>query len=43
MDRHVVKDLGGWSCVPVLERHYSGDFSPVYRQATDRIAAAKTA
>ena len=43
IDRHVVKDLGGWSCVSVLERHYSGDISPVYRAAMDRLAGAKTA
>ena len=43
VDRHVVKDLGGWSTVGVMERHYSGDISPVYRAAMDRIAGVKTA
>ncbi|MEA3367735.1 MAG: site-specific integrase [Planctomycetota bacterium] len=42
VDRHVVKDLGGWSCVSVVEKRYSGDISPVYRQAMEQIAAAKT-
>ncbi len=40
---HVVKDLGGWSCVSVVEKHYSGDISLVYRQAIEQIAGAKTA
>jgi len=43
IDRHVVKDLGGWSTVAVLEKHYTGDVSPVYRAAMDRIAGVKTA
>jgi len=43
IDRHVVKDLGGWSCVSVLERHYTGDIAPVYRAAMDRMAGVKTA
>jgi len=43
VDRHIVKDLGGWSCVSVVEKHYSGDISPVYRQAMDQIAGVRTA
>jgi len=43
VDRHVVKDLGGWSTVGVVEKHYTGDVSPVYRAAMDRIAGVKTA
>jgi integrase len=40
---HVVKDRGGWSTVRVVEKHYTGDVSPVYRAAMDRIAGMKTA
>jgi integrase len=43
VDRHIIKDLGGWSCVTVVEKHYSGDISPVYREAMDRIAKAASA
>lgn len=43
IDRHVAKDVGGWSTVGVVEKHYTGDVSPVYRAAMDRIAGVKTA
>lgn len=43
VDRHVVKDLGGWSTVGVVEKHDSGDISLVHRQAMEQIAGAKTA
>ena len=43
VDRHIIKDLGGWSSVTVVEKHYSGDISPVYREAMDRIAKAVSA
>jgi integrase len=38
VDRETVKDLGGWSVVSVVERHYTGDISAAYRSAMDRIA-----
>jgi len=40
IDRSIVKDLGGWSSVTVLERHYTGDVGDVYKRAMDRIAQA---
>ena len=43
VDRSVLKDLGGWSTVGVVEKHYTGDVSAVHRAAMDRIAGAKTA
>ena len=38
VDKYTVKDLGGWSVVSVVERHYTGDVSSVHREAMDRIA-----
>ena len=38
VDKHTVKDLGGWSVVSVVERHYTGDVSTVHRKAMDRIS-----
>jgi integrase len=38
VDRFTVKDLGGWSTVSVVERHYTGEVPEVYRRAMDRIA-----
>ena len=43
VDRHIVKDLGGWSCVAVVEKHYTGDIAPIYRQAMARVALAQGA
>ncbi|MCG3180150.1 MAG: Tyrosine recombinase XerC [Phycisphaerae bacterium] len=43
VDRSVVKDLGGWSTVAVVEKHYTGNVSPAYRAAMERIAASRTA
>ncbi len=43
IDRHIVKDLGGWSCVAVVERHYTGDIAPIHRQAMARVALAQGA
>jgi integrase len=40
IDRSIVKDLGGWSSLTVLEQHYTGDVGDVYRQAMERIAKA---
>ena len=38
VDRNIVKDLGGWSVVSVVEKHYTGDVSETHRQAMKRIA-----
>ena len=38
VDRSIVKDLGGWSDVSVLERHYTGDVSEAHRRAMAKIA-----
>jgi len=43
VDRHIVKDLGGWSTVGVVEKHYTGDVSLVYRQAMEKVAHAQVA
>jgi len=38
VDKYTVKDLGGWSVVSVVEKHYTGDVDEVLRRAMDRIA-----
>ena len=38
VDRSIVKDLGGWSDISVLERHYTGDVSEAHRRAMAKIA-----
>ena len=38
VDKYTVKDLGGWSEVSVVEKHYTGEVADVYRRAMDRIA-----
>lgn len=40
VDKAVVKDLGGWSCMSVVEKHYTGDVSDVHRKAMEKIAAS---
>ncbi len=37
VDKHIVKDLGGWSVVSVVEKHYTGEIDEVYRRAMDKI------
>lgn len=37
MDRALVKDLGGWSCLSVVERHYTGELDERYRDAMQRL------
>jgi integrase len=39
IDKATVKDLGGWSEVSVVERHYTGDVSEVHRRAMRRMAS----
>jgi hypothetical protein len=36
-----VKDLGGWSSVGVVEKHYTGEIKPVLERAMDLIARAQ--
>jgi integrase len=43
VDRNVIRDLGGWSSVKVLERHYLGEIPTVHKQAMQRIARAQGA
>ncbi len=43
MDKHTVKDLGSWSCVSVVERHYTGDISDANRAAMIKIEDANNA
>ncbi len=38
VDKYTVKDLGGWSVVSVVERHYTGDVSEALRKAMQTIA-----
>jgi integrase len=40
VDRNIIKDLGGCSSVTVVEKHYTGDVAPAYRDAMDRMAKA---
>ncbi len=37
----IVKDLGGWSAVSVVERHYTGEVPEVLERAMEQIAAAQ--
>jgi len=41
VDRSIVKDLGGWSCIRVVERHYTGDITPALREAMEKIVARR--
>jgi integrase len=38
VDKYTVKDLGGWSVVSVVEKHYTGDLLEVHRKAMQQIA-----
>jgi len=35
-----VKDLGGWSDVKVVEKHYTGSVLPAPKAAMERVAKA---
>ena len=37
--RDIVKDLGDWSCIGVVEKHYTGEVDEALKRAMDRIAA----
>ncbi len=43
VDRAIVKDLGGWSTLRVVENHYSGEVPEVLERAMEQIAAAQVA
>ena len=43
VDKVTVKDLGGWSTVQVLEKHYTGETPEVFRRAMRVIEASKQA
>jgi len=43
VDRSIVKDLGGWSSLSVVEKHYSGNIQPAYEAAMEKIRKARTA
>ncbi|MDP6635608.1 MAG: hypothetical protein QGG42_11955 [Phycisphaerae bacterium] len=38
VDKYAVKDLGGWSVVSMVEKHYTGDLLDVQRKAMKQIA-----
>ena len=40
VDKYTVKDMGGWSSVAVVEKHYTGEIDQVYREAMAKIVAA---
>ncbi|MCY2927641.1 MAG: tyrosine-type recombinase/integrase [Planctomycetota bacterium] len=40
VDKYTVKDLGGWSCVSVVEDYYTGDVKEAHRMAMKKIAEA---
>ena len=37
IDRHTVKDLGGWSTVGVVEKHYTGEVPDRLREAMSKL------
>ena len=41
VNKYVVKDLGGWSEVSVVENHYTGEVPEVLDRAMKKIAAAQ--
>ena len=41
VDRMTVKDLGGWSSVAIVEKHYTDEIKPVLERAMDLIARAQ--
>ena len=40
IDRNTVKDLGGWSALSVVEKHYTGEVPEVFERAMAQIAKA---
>ena len=41
VDKATVKDLGGWSTIGVVEKHYTGEVKEVHRRAMQTFAAAQ--
>jgi integrase len=41
VDKATVKDLGGWSTVGVVEKHYSGEVPEVFERAMEKIQHAQ--
>ncbi len=41
VDKYTVKDLGGWSAVSVVERHYTGEIPTVLEEAMQKIVRAQ--
>jgi integrase len=41
VDRMTVKDLGGWSSVTVVEKHYTGEIQPALEKAMEKIAKSQ--
>ena len=39
VDRSTIKDLGGWSCLAVVEKHYTGEIDEVLRRAMKKLDA----
>ena len=36
VDRMTVKDLGGWSSVAMVDKHYTGEIEPIFERAMDQ-------
>jgi hypothetical protein len=41
IDRVTVKDLGGWSELSVVEKHYTGEVPEVFRRAIEQMEAVR--
>jgi hypothetical protein len=41
IDKATVKDLGGWSALSVVEKHYTGEVVEAHRTATRRFENAR--
>ena len=41
VDKATVKDLGGWSTISVVEKHYTGEIPEVFRRAMEKIGQAQ--
>jgi len=43
VDRATVKDMGGWSTIAVVEKHYTGEVPEAFKRATKKIEAGQKA
>jgi len=41
VDKATVKDLGGWSTISVVEKHYTGEVVDAWKKAIERLAASQ--